>query len=104
MPRPAQFNALLEATCGCETPPTRTRWRARLAAAAADSAGWPSDSRCKANGVFAIARPGVVARLRETIPFYVWDASNSEVRWMCAWDTSEADIDDFAATLARLVG
>jgi len=36
-------------------------------------------------------------RLREAFRFYDWDAAKNEVRWMCSFDTSEADIDAFVA-------
>jgi len=51
----------------------------------------------QSNGVFAILPPGVADRLRRSFRFYDWDAARREVRWMCAFDTTEADIDAFAA-------
>jgi threonine aldolase len=36
--------------------------------------------------------------------FYVWDETTGEVRWMTSFATTEAEVDDFVATLARLVG
>jgi threonine aldolase len=30
----------------------------------------------------------------------VWDEHTGEVRWMCAWDTREEDVDAFAAAVA----
>src|SRR5688572_16010198 len=56
----------------------------------------------QANGVFATLPAGVADRLRESFRFYDWDAAKNEVRWMCSFDTSEADIDAFIAELARL--
>jgi threonine aldolase len=35
--------------------------------------------------------------------FYVWDEEESVVRWMCSWDTTEEDVDDFARLVARAV-
>jgi threonine aldolase len=29
--------------------------------------------------------------------FWDWDISRSQVRWMTSWDTTEADVDAFAA-------
>jgi threonine aldolase len=55
----------------------------------------------QANGVFAIVPPGVADRLRESFRFYDWDPSTGEVRWMCAFDTTEADVDAFIAALRR---
>jgi threonine aldolase len=54
----------------------------------------------QANSVFASLPPGVADRLRESFRFYDWDAARNEVRWMCSFDTTEADVDAFAAELA----
>lgn len=52
----------------------------------------------QSNGVFATLPAGVADRLRDRgFRFYDWDASRNEVRWMCSFDTSEADIDEFVA-------
>jgi threonine aldolase len=53
----------------------------------------------QSNAVFAILPPGVADRLRERFRFYDWDPITGEVRWMCAFDTTEADVDAFAAAL-----
>ena len=57
--------------------------------------------RTQANGVFATLPAGVADRLRESFRFYDWDAARSEVRWMCSFDTTEADVDAFVAAIAR---
>jgi threonine aldolase len=41
----------------------------------------------------------VAERLRARYPFYVWDERIGEVRWMTSFDSTEADVDDFAAAL-----
>ena len=51
--------------------------------------------------MFATVPDGVADRLRESFRFYDWDAAKNEVRWMCSFDTTEADIDAFVAALAR---
>ena len=33
--------------------------------------------------------------------FYDWNPATGEVRWMCAFDTTEADVDAFAAAIAE---
>ena len=45
--------------------------------------------------------PGVADRVRPRFPFYDWSASTGEVRWMCSWDTTEEDVDAFAAALVE---
>src|SRR5690554_302412 len=53
----------------------------------------------EANAVFAVLPAGVADRLREKFRFYDWDAAKGEVRWMCSYDTTEADIDAFVAAI-----
>jgi threonine aldolase len=53
----------------------------------------------QANAVFAVLPPGTADRLRERFRFYDWDAAKGEVRWMCSYDTTEADIDTFVAAI-----
>jgi threonine aldolase len=53
----------------------------------------------QANSVFAILPPEATAALQREFRFYVWDEHTGEVRWMCAWDTAEADVDAFAAAI-----
>jgi len=48
-----------------------------------------------ANAIFAVLDPTVSDRIRETFRFYDWDRSAGEVRWMCSFDTTDADIDGF---------
>ncbi len=53
----------------------------------------------QSNAVFAILPPGVADRLREQFRFYDWNPATGEVRWMCSFDTTEDDIDAFAAAI-----
>lgn len=53
----------------------------------------------QANAVFAVLPPGVADRLRSRFRFYDWDQATGEVRWMCSFDTSDADVDAFLAAL-----
>jgi threonine aldolase len=50
--------------------------------------------------VFAIVDPAVADRLRQKFRFYDWNPATGEVRWMCAFDTTAADVDTFASALA----
>jgi threonine aldolase len=73
----------------------------RLRTAVSDLPGLRFTQQTQSNAVFAIVPPGVADRLRESFRFYDWNPATGEVRWMCAWDTTEADIDAFAAALKR---
>jgi len=76
----------------------------RLAAAVRNVPGIRVTQEVQANAVFAIVPPAVTAALQQEFAFYVWDEHTGEVRWMCSWDTTEADIDAFAAALQRHAG
>lgn len=54
----------------------------------------------QANAVFAILPADVTGRLQKQFRFYTWDQATAEVRWMCSWDTTEADVEAFAAAIA----
>jgi threonine aldolase len=53
----------------------------------------------QANAVFAVLDNAVADRIRERVRFYDWDRAGGEVRWMCAFDTSEADVDSFVEVI-----
>ena len=59
----------------------------------ADSLGFSQPTQ--ANAVFALLANDAADRIRERVRFYDWDRARGEVRWMCAFDTTEADIDGF---------
>ena len=75
----------------------------RLAAAVESVDGVEITQRVDANGVFAVLPPGIAQRLQERWRFYVWDERTGEVRWMCSWDTTEEDVDAFAADVREAV-
>jgi threonine aldolase len=51
------------------------------------------------NAVFAVVPRDVAARVREQFAFYGWNGPTGEVRWMCSYDTTETDVDEFVACL-----
>ncbi|QNE84246.1 threonine aldolase [Streptomyces rutgersensis] len=58
----------------------------------------------QANAVFARLPHDVGERLQKRLRFYFWDESAGEVRWMCSFDTQEADVDAFVAALREEMG
>lgn len=72
---------------------------ARLRGALEGIDGLEFTQATQANAVFAILPPGVADRLREDFRFYDWNPATREVRWMTAFDTTEADIDTFVAAI-----
>lgn len=57
----------------------------------------------EANGVFAVVPKEIIAKLHEEFFFYMWDESNSEVRWMTSFDTQPEDIEQFVNALRKLL-
>ncbi len=100
----AQFEALLGGSLWLENATHANAMAARLAEAAAAIEGVEITHPVEANAVFArLPRPAIdrlLAELPGDHPFYVWDEPADEVRWMCSWDTTEADVDAFAAAIA----
>ncbi len=54
-----------------------------------------------ANAVFAVLPVGVAERLHEQFRFYDWNPATREVRWMTSFDTTEGDVDAFAAAITH---
>ena len=56
-----------------------------------------------ANGVFAQIPKHAIAKLQERYFFYVWNEDQGVVRWMCSFDTTEKDVEDFTQFLRELL-
>ncbi|MDR3681370.1 MAG: low specificity L-threonine aldolase [Flavipsychrobacter sp.] len=56
----------------------------------------------QANAVFAEIPAAWYEPLQEYFPFYIWKESTHEVRLMCAFDTTEEDINAFDKAIASL--
>ena len=95
----AQFIALLEGDLWLRSASHANAMAARLRAAVDIIDGVEPTQKTESNGVFAILPEGVADRLRQSFRFYDWDESAREVRWMCSFDTTEEDIDAFAAAI-----
>jgi threonine aldolase len=54
------------------------------------------------NSMYPLLPPQARLDLQEWSFFWDWDLSRSQVRWMTSWDTSEADVDRFAAGVRSL--
>jgi threonine aldolase len=53
----------------------------------------------QANAVFARLPHDVSERLQKRFRFYFWDEAAGDVRWMCSFDTTEADVDAFVTAV-----
>ncbi len=56
-----------------------------------------------ANAVFAIVPAHVIEPLQKKFRFYVWNEQTLESRWMCSFDTTEEEVNNFAETLEKLL-
>jgi threonine aldolase len=56
----------------------------------------------QANSVFAIIPVEWNELLQEQTPFHIWNENTNEVRWMCAFDTEEKDVDEFISLMRKL--
>jgi threonine aldolase len=99
----AQLDALLEGDLWHRNAEHANAMARRLADAVGSLAGVRITQAVDANAVFAILDPAVTERLQQDWPFYVWDDSIGEVRWMTGWDTVPEDVDAFAADIRAAV-
>ncbi|MEV6336636.1 low specificity L-threonine aldolase [Nocardia vinacea] len=97
----AQLVALLEGDLWLRNARHANAMAARLATAVAPVPGVEIVRPVQANAVFAILPREVTERLQKRFRFHTWDERTGEVRWMCSFDTTEADVDAFAAAIAQ---
>ena len=58
----------------------------------------------EANGVFVQIPRNTIGKIQERYFFYVWSEEESVVRWMCSFDTTEADVLEFAKFVGTVLG
>jgi threonine aldolase len=59
--------------------------------------------KVEANGVFAQIPRHAIEKIKSCYFFYMWIEEECIVRWMCSFDTTEADVQDFAKVVAEAV-
>ena len=69
--------------------------------AAGEISGLGFSAPTQANAVFALMDNAIADRLRQSVRFYDWDRDRGEVRWMCAFDTTEDDVRGFVDLITR---
>lgn len=57
----------------------------------------------QANALFPYLDPTVTEELQKSFRFYVWDHLTGQVRWMCSWDTTEQDVEEFISLVKAKV-
>jgi threonine aldolase len=100
----AQFEAYLTAEHWRATAARANAMAQRLGEAVRDIPGVQLTQAVESNVVFARIPHAAIAPLQARYEFYVWDERTDEVRWMCSWDTTEDDVDGFAAALRQTLG
>ncbi|MEM6793138.1 MAG: beta-eliminating lyase-related protein [Acidobacteriota bacterium] len=73
---------------------------ARRLEAGARELGLELTEKVEANGLFVRLDPRVAERVRQSHFFYDWNPARQEVRWMCSFDTTETEVDDFLEALS----
>ncbi|WUH95019.1 low specificity L-threonine aldolase [Streptomyces sp. NBC_00433] len=96
-----QFEALLAGDLWLRSAAHANAMARRLDAAVRGIDGVRVLRPVQSNAVFAMLPREVSERLQKRYRFYFWDESTGEVRWMCAFDTTEDDVDGFAAAIAE---
>ena len=96
-----QFEALLAGDLWLRSARHANAMAARLAEAVRGVDGVRVLYPVQANAVFAVLPREVSERLQKRYRFYFWNEARGEVRWMCSFDTTEEDVDSFAAAIAE---
>jgi threonine aldolase len=99
----AQFVALLEDELWRRNARHANAMAARLADGVRDLPGVRLCHPVDANAVFAALDPGHIRSLQRDWNFHLWDPGENVVRWMTAFDTTEADVDAFAAAIRAVM-
>jgi threonine aldolase len=97
----AQLLALFDGGLGLASASHANAMAARLRGALDELAlpGLSFSQNTEANAVFAVLPNDAADRIRARYRFYDWDRAAGQVRWMCSFDTTEADIDGFVEAI-----
>lgn len=99
----AQFNALLTNELWIRGAGHANEMATRLYEATCDIPGVEYDHAPQVNSLFAVIPAEAIAPLRDWCFFWDWDVSRHQVRWMTSWDTTQDDVDRFAAGVRHLL-
>jgi threonine aldolase len=97
----AQFIALLEGDLWLRSARHSNAMAVRLYEAVRALPGVSVRRAPQANAIFAEIGRDVAERLGKRFHFEMWNETTGEVRWVCSFDTTEADIDAFVAVLSE---
>ena len=94
-----QLEALLEDGLWQRNAAHANAMAARLASLVDGLPGLTIEYSVDANAVFARLPREAADRVLERHRFYFWNEEPCIARWMCSWDTTAADVDEFAASV-----
>jgi threonine aldolase len=99
----AQFVALLEDELWRRNAGHANAMAARLAEGVRDLPGVELRQAVDSNAVFAALDARHIRSLQRDWDFYLWGSGENVVRWMTAFDTTEADVDAFVAAVRTVL-
>ena len=99
----AQFTALLGEDLWRETAAHANRMAQTLATELRSIPQVRITQPVESNAVFALLPRESIPRVQERFFFYVWNEQTSEVRLMCSFDTTDADVSELAAVIREAV-
>lgn len=99
----AQFKALLEDDLWFQLASHANSMAKKLAEMSSQIEEVKITQKVEANGVFVTIPPYAVEPLRAIYPFYNWNKTTNELRWMCSFDTTEEEVFSFVDKLKELI-
>ena len=97
----AQYNALFEHNLWYQSARHANKMAKLLESKVSLLDGINVTRKVQANAVFVTLPGEIISLLQKEYPFYIWDESINEVRWMCSFDTTEEDISSFVNSLSK---
>jgi threonine aldolase len=98
----SQFSAYLGSNSWREIAQHANKMAQHLRSSVENIPGVTVTTPTESNAVFATIPKQWIKPLREKHFFYVWNEHTFECRWMTSWDTTIADVDNFANSLKEL--
>jgi threonine aldolase len=99
----AQFNALLHDDLWITSAQHSNGMATLLYEHTSGIPGVQYDAPPAVNSLFPCLPHDAIEPLRDWCFFWDWDVTRDQVRWMTAWDTTEADVERFAAGVRHLL-
>lgn len=99
----AQYNAYLSDDLWLKNAAHANRMAQLLASKISNIADIQIIQKVESNGVFAKIPHLMIDKLMSRYFFYMWDEARDEARWMCSFNTTEEDVNDFAKAIKESV-